>query len=237
MLGSSWEFVRALVGVGVLLLAVTRAGAAAPDDDDPKLARGELSSPAAQTVLAAEDDPKLARGAVVARRAWKPNTHAVPRFKLAYRRLTTQGLENDSIDFNVIEIDYYPSSHYLRFGLDTEVGLGGDKYSSWFFTVGGVLGLQYPWRVTPFVDARFIAGLVGGTFMGQSAVSWIYMGGLEGGVEAYVAGRFYVTAAIGWAHPVFSGIDVQYVRDHPTLAPARKEFANDTFTFKVGLGL
>jgi hypothetical protein len=228
--------VRALVGVGILLLAATRAGAAAPDDDDPKEYRGELGAPAAPTTLAAEDDPKLARGASVSRRVWK-NTHPVPRFKLAYRRLSTHGLENDTIDFNVVEIDYYPSSHYFRFGVDTEVGIGSDKYSSWFFTVGGAVGLQYPWRVTPFVDARFIAGLVGGSFMGQSAVSWIYMGGIEGGIEAYVAGRFYVTAAIGWAHPVFSGIDVQYVREHPTLAPARKDFANDTFTFKVGLGL
>jgi hypothetical protein len=63
------------------------------------------------------------------------------------------------------------------------------------------------------------------------------MGGIEAGVELYVASRFYFTASIGWLHPVFSGIDVEFVRKNPMLDPQRKEFANDTVTVKIGLGI
>ena len=121
-------------------------------------------------------------------------------------------------------------------GLDTEVGVG-TLYSAWYVTVGAVLGFQYPWRVTPFVEGRFTAGLIGASYMGQSAVSYLYVGGIEGGAEFYLVSRFHVTASVGWAHPVFSGIDVDYVKAHPMLDPARKDFAADTFTFKIGLGL
>ncbi len=221
--------------VAMFVMCLGPAGAAA-DEDDPKLERA-LTAPS-PLVLADEDDPKLARGAPGVHKPFSWNIkHPVPRFKLAYRRLSTSGLDNDTIDFNVTELDYYPFSGWFRLGMDTELGIGADKYSSWFFTVGAALGVQWPGRVTPFIDGRFVAGLIGGSYSGQSAVSWVYMGGLETGIELYVASRFYFTAALGWAHPVFSGIDVAYVRAHPLLDPQRKEFSNDTFTLKVGLGL
>lgn len=226
---------RILVLVSLMLAGPASGDPSVPLDDDPKVQRGEQRA-AALAIHPDEDDPKLARGAAVAK-SGKRNTHAVPRFKLAYRRLSAAGLEGPPIDFNIIELDYYPSSGIFRFGLDTELGLGSDPYSSWFFTAGAVLGVQYPWRVTPFIDARFVAGMLGGSYLGQTAVSWVYMGGIETGIEVYTFNRFYLTVAIGWAHPVFSGIDVEAVRANPLLAPKRKEFANDTFTFKVGIGL
>jgi hypothetical protein len=142
-----------------------------------------------------------------------------------------------SIDFHAIELDYYPSSGYLRFGLDTELGLNGGPYSAWFLTTGAALGLQYPWRVTPFLEARFVAGLIGATAYGATAVSYTYMGGIDTGIEVYVGGRFYLSAAIGWVHPVYSGVDIDWVKANPGLAPARRDFSSDSFTFKVGLGL
>jgi hypothetical protein len=222
---------------------------AAADDDDPKASRAPQSAPtpaaeplpptpARDTPAMAvdEDDPKLARGLSIGRKAnWR--THHVPRVKLGYRRLSASGLEGGTIDFNVIELSYYPSSRILRFGMEAAFGWGADAYKSWFFTAGAVLGLQYPWRVTPFLEARFNAGLLGGSFMGQTAVSWVYMGGIDTGIEVYVASRFYLSASIGWVHPTYSGIDVEYVKAHPQLDPERKEFANDSFTFKFGLGL
>jgi hypothetical protein len=225
---------RALVVGGLLMVAGAAYAQEAPaPEDDPKLERPAPVVAAAP--LGDEDDPKLARGAVT-RRKLKLD-HYVPRVKLAYRRLTFAGLDSDTIDFNTIELDYYPFSSWVRLGIDTEIGIGSDKYSSWFFTVGGTLGLQYPWRVTPFIDGRFVAGLIGGSYLGQTAVSWVYVGGIDIGCEFYTVGRLLVTAAIGWAHPVFSGIDAAYVRAHPMLEPQRKELSYDTFTFKIGIGL
>ena len=131
----------------------------------------------------------------------------MPRFQLAYRRLVAAGPTGGDAPFDVVEVDFYPVSSLVRFGLDGEFGwAGGDGL--WYFTVGAVLGMQYPARVTLFLEGRFVAGLVGGSFMGQAAVSWMYQGGIETGVEIYYWRRFYVSAAVGWAHPVYNGIDV-----------------------------
>ena len=37
--------------------------------------------------------------------------------------------------------------------------------------------------------------MFGGSFMGQAAVSWMYQGGIETGVEIYYWRRFYLSAA------------------------------------------
>ena len=162
----------------------------------------------------------------------------MPRVKLAYRYFSAVGLEKGvTMGFHIGELDFYPSSGYLRFGLDTEVGYAGGRYDAWFFTTGGALGFQYPWRVTPFLEGRFDAGLLGGSAAGTTAVSWIYMGGLDTGIELYVARRFYFTGAIGWVHSVYSGVDIDWVKAHPGLAPSRKDFSSDSFTVKVGVGL
>jgi hypothetical protein len=219
--------------VAVLWLLVASPAWAVDDprgDDDPKLARA--TPPASDDN---HDDPKLAREAAPppprARRE-----HPVPRVKLAFRQLVAAGLEGGNLTFNGVSLDYYPSSGIFRFGIDTEVGLG-DRYDAWYLTTGAVVGLQYPARVTPFVDGRFVAGLIGGSALGQTVVSYMYTGGIDSGIELYIAGRFYLTAAIGWAHPVYSGIDIAYTRANPKLAPHRKEFADDSFTFKIGFGL
>jgi hypothetical protein len=179
-----------------------------------------------------EDDPKLAR--VEVRTAWWRTTHDVPRFKLAYRRLWIAAPDNGTQPFDAVALDFYPLSRIVRLGIQGEFGWGGGDYSLWYFLTGVALGLQYPARVTPFVEGRFVAGVVGGSFMGQAAASWMYQGGIETGVEIYYASRFYLSAAIGWAHPVYGGVDVAALKQDVIV---RKDFANDTVTVKVGLGL
>jgi hypothetical protein len=246
----------------ILLVSLLMAAPvfAQADDDDPRAARSETPAPPAATtatttapaaattapeaddsthaVVHDQDDPKGARAPELhLKRSWKI-AHHVPRVKLAYRNFTTVGLEKSTdLPFHVIELDYYPSSGYLRFGLDTELGLNAGPYSAWFLTTGANLGFQYPGRVTPFLEGRFVAGLMGGTAAGATAVSYTYMGGLDTGIELYVGGRFYLSAAIGWVHPVYSAVDIDWVKAHPGLSPARRDFASDAFTFKVGVGL
>ena len=217
----------------VLLLALQHPAAAADDgEDDPKMSR---AAPVEPFVLPDEDDPKLARGATPRPVPWWRPRHAVPRFKLAFRWLELAGLEGGAQPMDVAEMDFYPASGLIRFGLDAEYGWAGGKYALWSVVTGATLGLQWPARVTPFLEGRFVAGLIGGSFMGQTAVSWIYEGGIESGVEIYYAGRFYVSAAIGWTRPVFGGVDVAQLNMNQTIVP--KDFVADTFTVKVGLGL
>ncbi|HXU72778.1 MAG TPA: hypothetical protein VN947_25840 [Polyangia bacterium] len=203
----------AFVVVVLLLTAVAHAdgGWVFPDEDDPKLARGEVHA------------------------QWWETRHDVPRVKLSYRRMWAASPDGGDLPFDAAELDFYPVSKLVRLGLTGEVGYGGGNYGLWYFVTGATLGLQWPMRVTPFLEGRFVAGIIGGSFMGQSAVSWIYEGGIETGVEVYVASRFYLSAAIGWAHPVYGGVDVTALNETQTIV--RKDFATDSFTFKVGLGL
>jgi hypothetical protein len=229
---------RQRMRIAFLLIALG-APAFAQADDDPKAARETPSaSDDSHSVVYDEDDPKASRAPALHKvRSWKI-THQVPRVKLAYRYFSTVGLtKSEGFNWHAGELDYYPSSGYLRFGLDTELGFAGGTYDAWFMATGPVLGFQYPARVTPYLEARFLAGLLGGTAMGATAVSYIYMGGLDTGIELYLGGRFYVTVGIGWVHPVFSAVDLDWVKAHPMLAPARKDFASDSFTVKVGIGL
>jgi hypothetical protein len=179
-----------------------------------------------------EDDPKLARGAL--QTSWWTPRHDVPRFKLAYRRTWIAAPENGDLAFDAVALDFYPLSRIVRLGIQGEFGWGGGDYGLWYVVTGAALGLQWPARVTPFLEGRFVAGLIGGAFMGQSAVSWIYTGGIETGVEVYYASRFYVTVALGWAHPVYGGVDVAALKQDMIV---RKDFATDSLTIKVGLGL
>jgi hypothetical protein len=223
---------RSIVALSLLLLAPAASAQPNPDDDDPKLARATPAS-----VPPDEDDPKLARNASAVHRQLVRAPHPVPRFKLAYRNLVTAGLEGGDLMFHGAELDFYPASHYFRFGLEAEVAFAPSKYDAWYVTTGVAAGVQYPARVTPFIEGRFVAGVLGGSAAGQTAVSYIYTGGLETGIEVYYARRFYVTGAIGWAHPTYAGVDVAWVRAHPGLDPARKEFSTDSLTFKLGVGL
>jgi hypothetical protein len=225
---------RALAAM--MLITAAQAVAAAPGDgeDDPKLARA--ASPPPRVVLADEDDPKLARGAP-RRRLWPRITHAVPRFKLAYRYLSVASLTGGTEPLHAAALDFYPVSNLVRLGIGTEVGFSGDSYGTWFLTEGLSLGVQWPARVTPFVDGRFVAGLVGANVLGHQVVSYIYAGGIDGGIEVYYLRRFFVTVAVGWVHPVYRGVDLAQVQAHPTAAPPGQDFAADTFTLKVGLGL
>jgi hypothetical protein len=223
----------AWLAMGSLFAAPARADA----DDDPKSARGEtLEAP--HSLVHDDDDPKTSRTPAVHKKRSSEITHAVPRVKLAYRYFSTVGLEKGvNLDFHAAELDFYPSSGYLRFGLDTELAFAGGRYDAWYLATGAALGFQYPWRVTPFIEGRFLAGLLGGSAAGATAVSYIYMGGIDSGIELYVASRFYLTASIGWVHPVYSGVDIDWVKLHPGIAPQRKDFSSDSFTFKVGIGL
>jgi hypothetical protein len=205
----------------VIVFALLGPAVAAAAVDDPKLARF------------GHDDPKLDRGqALVARRNGK--ARPTVRLTLAYRRLTSAGLEADTIDWNAVGLTYYPLSGWVRLGLLAELGVG-TAYDAWYVVGGLSLGAQYPWRVTPFVDARFAAGVLGGSFMGISAVSWTYVGGIEAGAEVFIASRFHFTAAVGWCRPVFNAVDAEQARLDPARA-ARRDFSYDSFTFRLGLG-
>ncbi len=220
----------------VVALALVAAGAgpgggAGADDlgDDPKCARGECLP--LRTVPLEEDDPKLARG--LSRRA------PTARVDVAYRFLQIADPYGGSLPFHLVEVTGFPVSGIFRLGLSLTAG-GGSRYTSWMADLGVSAGLQYPARVTPYLDLRFSAGVIGAEIVGRKVVSYTYRPTLEGGLEVFVAGRLHLTAAVGWSHPVYGGVDAnaieQAIQMHQNPSYTIEPFAFDTVTARVGLG-
>ena len=105
-----------------------------------------------------EDDPKIAR-------AHKPrHSVPVPRFKLAYRYLPMPMPDATTLTFHAIGFDVYPISTWVRLGFGVDGSYGGGPLRAFYSSISVSLGVQYPWKVTPFLEGRFALGLLGGTF-------------------------------------------------------------------------
>ena len=195
-----------------------------------------------------------APAADVAREGPGPSApHANPRFKLAYRRFAISGPDGNPITLDGGQLDVYPlSRRWLRLGIEAEGGRGSSDTEQvtarlWYALAGLTAGLQYPARVTPFVEGRVAVGALGGSLSGAatiggaavatqglSATTLLYLGGIDVGVEVYAAGRTYLTVALGWVHPVYYGLSTVAVQSTGSTQTTR--IAADAFTFKIGAG-
>lgn len=209
---------------------------------------------------AAPRDPakKSAEPAATVSQSAPPAEHPNPRFKLSYRRFSLANIDGSTMNLQGGQIDsYFLSRRFIRIGLEAEGGAGDSAASShisnaWYGLGGLSVGFQYPARVTPFVEGRFAAGVLGGSMTGTIPVAGgaasvnlnntpvatlLYLGGIDAGVEVYTFGRFYLSASIGWAHPVYQGPDWAAMQANPSGGMQVKAVSSDTFTFKVGIGL
>lgn len=178
---------------------------------------------------AAEDDPKIARQLY-------PYRRPVPRFKLGYRYLPLPTPDGTMLTFHAVGFDVYPFSSYLRVGFGVDGGYGGGRFDMFYAAISATLGVQYPWRVTPFLEGRFALGLVGGRYQGDLATSVMLQGGVEGGLEFFVYDRFFLDVTFGYSHPYYRAPDVLALEADPGRAAPIKKFQADVFTFKLGLG-
>jgi hypothetical protein len=179
--------------------------------------------------------------------------HPNPRAQVAYRNFAIAGLAGTPVGLNGAQLDVYPlSQRWIRVGLEAEVGAGDTTVSGvnaalWYGLGGLTAAIQYPGRVTPFVEGRVAGGLLTGSahgavtasgtttaIQGLNANTLLYLGGVEAGVALYTAGRAYLSVSLGWVHPVYLGVN-------PTALQAGTikvgSLAVDTFTFKIGLGI
>jgi hypothetical protein len=180
---------------------------------------------------------------------------ARPRLALSYRRFAISNLDHSAVPLEGLELDLYPiSTGWLRAGFEVEAGRGQAAASGsdvdLRYGMGGVtLGLQYPGRLTPFVEGRLTGGVLAGTLDGAlpmsggsvsaggtSAATWIYGRGVDVGVELYTIGRLYLTGAVGWLRTTWRGVDTAALAADPTGGYQLKDLTDDSFTFKLGVG-
>jgi hypothetical protein len=185
--------------------------------------------------------------------AAKP-AHPNPRLKLSYRRFSIANLDGTPLWLDGAELDVYPlSRRWVRAGFELEGGgahasLDGNGASLGYGLLGASVGVQYPWRVTPFVEGRFAGGVLGGSLdqpitvggvsvSGSSVATWMYGGGLDVGVEIYTVRRFYVSTAVGWIRTTWHGADLAAMQADPAGGVQTRDLTSDSFTFKIGCGI
>jgi hypothetical protein len=183
-----------------------------------------------------------------------PGGHPNPRLKASYRLFSLAGLEGSAMWLQGAQLDAYAlSRRWVRLGVELEGGAGGTTFvntpASLSYGLGGVTaGVQYPARVTPFLEGRFAGGVLSGqldgaltigavTYNGMSATTWMYVGGIETGVEIYVYRRAYLSVGGGWMRSTWHGIDVPTTIANPQGGIAYKDITGDSFTLKLGGGI
>jgi hypothetical protein len=227
--------------------------AAVDDDDDVPL---HIPRPARPSPSAAPATPPSspAGGTLLVTQPTAPvEQHAAPFMKLSFRDFAVKSLDNvNSVSLFGAQLDMYPvSRRWVRLAAELEAGGGTATLDTmpvpirsgiWYAISGASLGFQYPARFTPFVDLRFAAGLLGLSFNevlggNHGAFSFMYLAGIDVGFELYMGGRTYLSAAIGWVHPVYRGVDYKLAISNPTAELSYSDYASDAFTFKIGVGL
>jgi len=177
-------------------------------------------------------------------------SHVNPRLKLSYRRFAVANLDGTSLWLDGGQLDVYMvSRRWIRWGLELEGGaahaaLSDNPIALAYGLFGMTVAFQYPARATPFLEGRAFAGVIGGRFdgavtiagssvMNASAATYIYGGGVDGGLELYTFGRAYLSMAIGWVHTTWHAVDF----GKSQTAMVFKDLEGDSISVKVGIGL
>jgi len=183
-----------------------------------------------------------------------PAPHANPRLKGSYRLFSISNLDGTPLWLNGAQLDVYLlSRRWVRLGLELEGGAGhatlsGNGLGLSYGLAGLTAALQYPARVTPFLEGRFAAGVLSGQLDGTitvgsasltqaSATTYLYGGGLETGLEVYVWKRAYLSAGVGWVRTTWHGVDYQAMLQNPTGGLRYKDLSGDSVTLKLGFGI
>ena len=181
--------------------------------------------------------------------------HANPRLKLCYRSFAVSNLDRTPLALAGLELDYYPlSTRWVRGGFTLAGGRGqgvisAQDVSMRYGLVGIAAGIQYPARITPFIEGQLSGGILSGAtngaiavpgtgvaISGASAATWIYGRGIDVGAELYTIGRIYVSGSIGWLRTTWRGVDTVAMAQAPTAGVRFKDMTGDSLTFKLGLG-
>jgi len=134
--------------------------------------------------------------------------------------------------FDSLSLDFYPFSKMIRFGISTQYGWQSGTFNSgtgdYFIAESFSLGIQRPRETwTPFVQGVGGAGYMRRFQFDRTVPTAYWQFGLDAGAEVALARHAFLTASIGYLHPVNGFAKVQsfttvYV---------------DTWSFKIAIGI
>jgi hypothetical protein len=203
----------------VTVLALAAPALADEPGVDPVGAEGEepgLSRP-----------PKEPTGAGAPRKGfWAPRDRG-PRLKVGYRTFSVSEMGGRDARYHGVAVDVFVYSGIPRIGAGLEASADDTERGN--FLIAGVinLGVQYPARLTPFLDFTWGGGVLRRDVLDQDLVDFAYHVGIEGGGELFL-GPVLVSLTLGWRRQAFrhegnDQVEAVYV-------------TFDSFTVKVGAG-
>lgn len=201
-------------------LAVLASWPAVGGADEPGVAPPRPDEPAA-------DRSVTEHRAATPRGFWAPLDRG-PRLKFGYRTFSVADMGDVEARYHCFAIDAYIYSGIVRAGLGVEGGADSTPRSNFILDGTVNLGVQYPMRITPFLEATVGFGFLRRDVLHEDLFGFIYHVGLEAGAEVFISSRFLVSAALGWRRQVFK------FGENPDVEAAYVYF--DSLTVKVGLG-
>ena len=180
--------------------------------------------------------------------------HPRPRLKLSIDRFSVGNLDTSPVPLTGAHLDVYPLSEpWMRGGFTLEGGTGhasavNSSISLTYGLLGLGFGVQYPGRVTPFVEGHLSGGVLSGhqdgpiavagaTVVGASGTTWLYSRGIDLGAEFYVSGRWYVSAALGWTRATWGAPDFSARVQNPQADWRLLNITADSLVWKLGVGI
>ena len=148
--------------------------------------------------------------------------------RVGYRGFSVAEMAGRDTWYDNVTVEFYPVSKIVRAGGGLE--FGGDSSDKDNYLLSGIItaGVQWPWRVTPFLDLSLCFGALRWEVFHEQIWSFTYQIGLETGADFFVHDTWFVSVALGWRHIVFR---------HPgdeQVEPA--DVYHDSFTVKVSVG-
>ena len=182
--------------------------------------------------------------------------HPTPRLTLSYQRFSIDDGAGAAMPLEALHLDVHALSFtWVRAGFELEAGRGqgnpaGLAASAKYGLLGVNAGLQWPGRVTPFLEGRLAGGVLGAKVSGTlvapgatytmndfSGVTWMYARGVDAGAAFYVVGRAYLSLALGWVRTTWGNPDYQLSLATAGASVSFKDATHDSFLLKLGLGI
>jgi hypothetical protein len=175
-----------------------------------------------------DEEPALARPPAPGTSGFFRRAERGPRLKVGYRTFSVAEMGDRSARYHCFDAHYYIFSGLFRAATGFEGSYEDTPRSSFILALNLAAGVQYPSRITPFLDFIFGAGAYRRDIVETDLVGFTYQFGIEAGTEVFIAGGVFVSAALGWRRQTFryGGNDqVETVLVY-----------FDSLTVKVGLG-
>ena len=157
-----------------------------------------------------------------------------PILQIAWRRFAV-GRAGDAMPgtdsaMDGLMFEWYPVSSFVRFGVSTEYARENSSRADhdWYIAEHLSLGLQKPGPITPFIEGSAGAGYFKRFVVSQEQPTAIWEFGANAGALFHFNGPAFVSASVGWVHPVWLLLSV----DQMSLTQVYR----DSFAFKLGLG-